>query len=157
MSKVESTYGNRSAFRDGIGEHRPDHAGARRIIGCANLEQCRTRCWRHPVGVGGSHQSSQCCIAGSIRRETAAIERRHRDAEVMVVEGAIAGAAPRQILHPPDEGVLHQHEGALVEAVAQHAAFLVGVGIAVRKGNETMRMALNWGLFRVWEQGLALC
>jgi polar amino acid transport system substrate-binding protein len=28
-----------------------------------------------------------------------------------------------------------------------------GVGIAVKKGNETMRLALNWGLFRVWEQG----
>jgi polar amino acid transport system substrate-binding protein len=28
-----------------------------------------------------------------------------------------------------------------------------GIGIAVRKGNETMRMALNWALFRVWEQG----
>ena len=28
-----------------------------------------------------------------------------------------------------------------------------GVGIAVKKGNETVRMALNWALFRVWEQG----
>jgi polar amino acid transport system substrate-binding protein len=28
-----------------------------------------------------------------------------------------------------------------------------GVGIAVRKGNQTMRLALNWALFRVWEQG----
>jgi polar amino acid transport system substrate-binding protein len=28
-----------------------------------------------------------------------------------------------------------------------------GIGIAVRKGNETIRMALNWALFRVWEQG----
>jgi polar amino acid transport system substrate-binding protein len=28
-----------------------------------------------------------------------------------------------------------------------------GIGIAVRKGNETMRLALNWALFRVWEQG----
>ena len=28
-----------------------------------------------------------------------------------------------------------------------------GVGIAVKKGNDTMRMALNWALFRVWEQG----
>ena len=28
-----------------------------------------------------------------------------------------------------------------------------GVGIAVKKGNETMRLALNWALFRVWEQG----
>jgi polar amino acid transport system substrate-binding protein len=28
-----------------------------------------------------------------------------------------------------------------------------GVGIAVKKGNETIRMALNWSLFRVWEQG----
>jgi polar amino acid transport system substrate-binding protein len=28
-----------------------------------------------------------------------------------------------------------------------------GVGIAVRKGNDTMRLALNWALFRVWEQG----
>jgi polar amino acid transport system substrate-binding protein len=28
-----------------------------------------------------------------------------------------------------------------------------GVGIIVKKGNDTMRMALNWALFRVWEQG----
>jgi polar amino acid transport system substrate-binding protein len=28
-----------------------------------------------------------------------------------------------------------------------------GVGIAVRKGNDVMRLALNWALFRVWEQG----
>lgn len=28
-----------------------------------------------------------------------------------------------------------------------------GVGIAVKKGNQTMRLALNWALFRVWEQG----
>jgi polar amino acid transport system substrate-binding protein len=28
-----------------------------------------------------------------------------------------------------------------------------GVGIAVKKGNVTMRLALNWALFRVWEQG----
>jgi polar amino acid transport system substrate-binding protein len=28
-----------------------------------------------------------------------------------------------------------------------------GVGIAVKKGNEVMRLALNWALFRVWEQG----
>src|SRR4029078_2321656 len=28
-----------------------------------------------------------------------------------------------------------------------------GIGIAVRKGNETIRLALNWALFGVWEQG----
>jgi polar amino acid transport system substrate-binding protein len=28
-----------------------------------------------------------------------------------------------------------------------------GVGIAVRRGNETLRLALNWGLFRLWEKG----
>jgi polar amino acid transport system substrate-binding protein len=28
-----------------------------------------------------------------------------------------------------------------------------GIGIAVRRGNDTMRLALNWALFRVWEQG----
>ena len=28
-----------------------------------------------------------------------------------------------------------------------------GIGIAVRKGNEVLRLALNWALFRVWEQG----
>lgn len=28
-----------------------------------------------------------------------------------------------------------------------------GIGIAVRKGNDSMRLALNWGLFRLWEQG----
>jgi polar amino acid transport system substrate-binding protein len=28
-----------------------------------------------------------------------------------------------------------------------------GVGIAVRKGNDTLRQALNWALFRTWEKG----
>ncbi len=28
-----------------------------------------------------------------------------------------------------------------------------GVGIAVRKGNDTLRQALNWALFQVWERG----
>ncbi|MEA2987699.1 MAG: polar amino acid transport system substrate-binding protein [Alphaproteobacteria bacterium] len=28
-----------------------------------------------------------------------------------------------------------------------------GIGIAVRKGNDPMRLALNYALFRVWEQG----
>jgi polar amino acid transport system substrate-binding protein len=28
-----------------------------------------------------------------------------------------------------------------------------GIGIVVKKGNDTMRLALNWSLFRVWEQG----
>jgi polar amino acid transport system substrate-binding protein len=28
-----------------------------------------------------------------------------------------------------------------------------GIGIVVKKGNDTVRMALNWALFRVWEQG----
>jgi polar amino acid transport system substrate-binding protein len=28
-----------------------------------------------------------------------------------------------------------------------------GVGIAVARGNDTLRMALNWALFRLWEKG----
>jgi polar amino acid transport system substrate-binding protein len=28
-----------------------------------------------------------------------------------------------------------------------------GVGIAVRRGNDTLRLALNWALFRLWEKG----
>jgi len=28
-----------------------------------------------------------------------------------------------------------------------------GVGIAVRKGNDLLRQALNWALFRIWEKG----
>jgi polar amino acid transport system substrate-binding protein len=28
-----------------------------------------------------------------------------------------------------------------------------GIGVAVRKGNDPMRLALNWALFRLWEQG----
>jgi polar amino acid transport system substrate-binding protein len=28
-----------------------------------------------------------------------------------------------------------------------------GVGIAVKRGNETLRQALNWALFRLWETG----
>jgi len=28
-----------------------------------------------------------------------------------------------------------------------------GIGIAVKRGNDIIRLALNWALFRVWEQG----
>jgi polar amino acid transport system substrate-binding protein len=28
-----------------------------------------------------------------------------------------------------------------------------GIGIAVRRGNETLKQALNWALFRLWEKG----
>ena len=28
-----------------------------------------------------------------------------------------------------------------------------GVGIAVKKGNDTLRQAFNWALFRLWEKG----
>jgi polar amino acid transport system substrate-binding protein len=28
-----------------------------------------------------------------------------------------------------------------------------GIGIAVKRGNDTIRLALNWAMFRVWEQG----
>jgi polar amino acid transport system substrate-binding protein len=28
-----------------------------------------------------------------------------------------------------------------------------GIGIAIRRGNETLRQALNWALFRLWETG----
>ena len=28
-----------------------------------------------------------------------------------------------------------------------------GIAIVVKKGNDTVRLALNWALFRVWEQG----
>lgn len=28
-----------------------------------------------------------------------------------------------------------------------------GIGIAVRRGNDTIRLALNWAMFRAWEQG----
>ncbi len=28
-----------------------------------------------------------------------------------------------------------------------------GIGIAVKKGNDTIRLALNWAMFRIWEQG----
>src|SRR5262249_17875508 len=28
-----------------------------------------------------------------------------------------------------------------------------GIGIVVKKGNDTIRLALNWALFRVWGQG----
>ena len=28
-----------------------------------------------------------------------------------------------------------------------------GIGIAVRKGNDNLRQALNWALFRIWERG----
>jgi polar amino acid transport system substrate-binding protein len=29
-----------------------------------------------------------------------------------------------------------------------------GIGIAVKRGNDTMRQAFNWALFRLWEKGL---
>ena len=28
-----------------------------------------------------------------------------------------------------------------------------GIGIAVRRGNDPMRLAINWALFRLWEKG----
>jgi polar amino acid transport system substrate-binding protein len=28
-----------------------------------------------------------------------------------------------------------------------------GVGIAVRRGNDLLRQAFNWALFRLWEKG----
>jgi polar amino acid transport system substrate-binding protein len=28
-----------------------------------------------------------------------------------------------------------------------------GIGVAVKKGDDTMRLGINWALFRVWEQG----
>ena len=28
-----------------------------------------------------------------------------------------------------------------------------GVGIAVKRGNDTLRLAFNWALFRLWEKG----
>jgi polar amino acid transport system substrate-binding protein len=28
-----------------------------------------------------------------------------------------------------------------------------GVGVAVKRGNDTLRMAINWALFRIWETG----
>jgi len=31
--------------------------------------------------------------------------------------------------------------------------FGAGIGIAVRKGNDPLRLGLNWALFRLWEQG----
>lgn len=31
--------------------------------------------------------------------------------------------------------------------------FSEGVGIAVRRGNDNLRLALNWALFRLWERG----
>jgi len=38
-------------------------------------------------------------------------------------------------------------------AYTDNRYFGEGIGIAVRKGNEVIRLALNWALFRVWEQG----
>jgi len=28
-----------------------------------------------------------------------------------------------------------------------------GIGVAVKRGNDTLRMAINWALFRLWEKG----
>jgi polar amino acid transport system substrate-binding protein len=39
--------------------------------------------------------------------------------------------------------------GAFVES----RYFGEGVGVAVKRGNDTLRMAINWALFRLWEKG----
>ncbi|MGZ5827456.1 MAG: transporter substrate-binding domain-containing protein [Xanthobacteraceae bacterium] len=39
--------------------------------------------------------------------------------------------------------------GAFIES----RMFGEGVGIAVRRGNDTLRLAFNWALFRLWEKG----
>ena len=36
---------------------------------------------------------------------------------------------------------------------AESRYFGEGIGIAVKRGNDTLRMALNWALFRLWEKG----
>jgi polar amino acid transport system substrate-binding protein len=36
---------------------------------------------------------------------------------------------------------------------AESRMFGEGVGIAVRRGNDTLRLAFNWALFRLWEKG----
>ena len=28
-----------------------------------------------------------------------------------------------------------------------------GIGVAVKRGNDTLRLAINWALFRLWEKG----
>ena len=28
-----------------------------------------------------------------------------------------------------------------------------GIGVAVKRGNDTLRLAINWALFRIWETG----
>ena len=39
--------------------------------------------------------------------------------------------------------------GAFVEG----RYFGEGIGIAVKRGNDTLRLAINWALFRIWEKG----
>jgi polar amino acid transport system substrate-binding protein len=38
-------------------------------------------------------------------------------------------------------------------AFTESRFFGEGVGIAVRRGNDTLRLAFNWALFRLWEKG----
>ena len=38
-------------------------------------------------------------------------------------------------------------------AFTESRYFGEGVGIAVRRGNDTLRLAFNWALFRLWERG----
>ena len=28
-----------------------------------------------------------------------------------------------------------------------------GIGVAVKRGNDTLRLAINWALYRIWETG----
>ena len=37
--------------------------------------------------------------------------------------------------------------------ITESRYFGEGVGIAVRRGNDTLRLAFNWALFRLWEKG----
>ena len=36
---------------------------------------------------------------------------------------------------------------------AESRYFGEGIGIAIKRGNDTLRQAFNWALFRLWEKG----
>ena len=52
---------------------------------------------------------------------------------------------------PKDEVIFETGYGP--SGLPHIGTFGEGVGVAVRRGNDTMRLVLNYALFRTWEQG----
>ena len=67
----------------------------------------------------------------------------------------LVAALPRwalegQLCHGTDSGGCCAFAGG---PFVESRYFGEGVGVAVKRGNDTLRLALNWALFRLWEKG----